>query len=85
MTLHLSLDNDSRVYYTLTCTQCSARFRCFDDACYSFATLRVEAVFAGWDAAARPEQPHYCPRCVRRRNRRNTQTESDRPQQARSS
>ncbi|MGI5240290.1 hypothetical protein [Dactylosporangium sp. CA-139066] len=64
MTLHLNLDHDSRVYFTLTCDRCGLPFVCYDDACYGFSTLRTEAVYAGWDAAARPEQPTYCPSCV---------------------
>ncbi|GAA4260402.1 hypothetical protein [Dactylosporangium darangshiense] len=65
MTLHLNLDHDSRVYFSLTCDRCGLPFACYDDACYEFTSLRDEAVYAGWDAATRPGQPTYCPACVR--------------------
>lgn len=65
MTLHLHLDHDRRVYLTLSCDHCGAPFTCYDDACYSYTSLRNEAVYAGWRAGPRPEQAHHCPRCVR--------------------
>jgi hypothetical protein len=68
MALHLNFDHNSRSYLTVTCDGCSARFLCYDDACYNFTSLRTEAVFAGWDVRPRPEQPDYCPSCVRQRN-----------------
>jgi hypothetical protein len=64
MALHLNLDHQGRVYFALSCDGCGAVFTCYDDGCYSFASLRTEAVFAGWDAGQRPEQTHYCPSCV---------------------
>lgn len=68
MTLHLNLDHDDRVYFALACDGCRNCFASYDDACYSFASLRTEAVFVGWDAGPRPDQPHFCPSCVRSRN-----------------
>jgi hypothetical protein len=65
MALHLNLDHDSRVYFSLSCDSCGAMFNCYDDACYSFASLRMEAVFAGWDAGQRPENAIRCPSCLR--------------------
>jgi hypothetical protein len=67
MTLYLNLDQDRRAYFTLTCDRCAAPFVCYDDACYSLASLCTEAIFAGWDAGPRPEQPHRCPDCARAR------------------
>jgi hypothetical protein len=67
MALHLNLDHDGRVYFTLSCDDCQGVLRIFDDACYSFAALRNTAVFAGWQAGPRPEQPHRCPACLRQR------------------
>ena len=64
MALHLNLDHQDRVYFGLSCDGCGAMFTCYDDGCYSFASLRAEAVFAGWDAGARPEHPHHCPSCL---------------------
>lgn len=55
MALHLNLDRDSRVYLALTCDDCATRFACYDDACYSFSSLRTEAILAGWDVGIRPE------------------------------
>ena len=66
MVLHLNLDRDGRVYYTITCNRCQRPFVCFDDGCYSFASLRLEATLAGWQAGRRPDQPHHCPACVHR-------------------
>jgi hypothetical protein len=66
--LHLKLDRDGRVYFTLTCNGCTAPFVCYDNACYTFASLRLAAVFAGWDAAPRPEQPSFCTSCIRTRD-----------------
>ena len=63
MALHLNLDTGGRVYFTITCDDCHELFACYDDGCYSLQTLRNEAVFAGWDAAARPQRPHRCPDC----------------------
>jgi hypothetical protein len=63
MALHLNLDTGGRVYFTITCDDCHELFACYDEGCYSFQTLRAEAVFAGWDAPTRPERPHYCPGC----------------------
>jgi hypothetical protein len=74
MTLHLNLDHDSHVYFVLTCDHCGLPFICYDDACYDFSSLRAEAVYTGWDAAARPEQPTYCPTCVRTGARRQTKS-----------
>lgn len=64
MALHLNLDHQGRIYYALSCDACGAMFTCYDDGCYSFASLRTEAVFAGWDAGTRPEQTHHCPSCL---------------------
>jgi hypothetical protein len=64
MALHLNLDHQGRVYFALSCDGCGAVFTCYDDGCYSFASLRTEAVFAGWDARQRPEQTHRCPSCL---------------------
>jgi hypothetical protein len=64
MALHLNLDHHARVYFALSCDGCSAVFTCYDDGCYSFASLRTEAVIAGWDAGQRPEQTHRCPSCL---------------------
>src|SRR5438046_10107642 len=64
MALHLNLDHQGRVYFALSCDGCGAMFTCYDDGCYSFASLRTEAVFAGWDAGQRPEQTHRCPSCL---------------------
>jgi hypothetical protein len=64
MALHLNLDHQGRVYFALSCDGCGAVFTCYDDGCYSFASLRTEAVFAGWDAGQRPEQTHRCPSCL---------------------
>jgi hypothetical protein len=75
MALNLNLDQDNRGYFTLTCDGCSARFVCYDDACYTFTSLRLEAVIAGWDAGPRPEEPDYCPSCVR--NRTTTESPQD--------
>jgi hypothetical protein len=66
MALQLNLDHNNRAYYTLTCDRCAAPFVCYDDASYSFTSLRTAATFAGWDIGARPELPHHCPTCVRR-------------------
>jgi len=66
MALHMSLDHDGRVYFMITCDTCQQPLLNFDDACYSYPALRVEAVFAGWEAGDRPEQPHQCPACLRR-------------------
>jgi hypothetical protein len=63
MALDLNLDAGGRVYFTITCDDCHELFACYDDGCYSLQTLRNEAVFAGWDAAARPQRPHRCPDC----------------------
>jgi len=54
MALHMSLDHDGRVYFTITCDTCQQPLLNFDDACYSYPALRVEAVFAGWEAGDRP-------------------------------
>ena len=43
MALHPNLDHDSRIYLTLTCDGCSARFDCYDNACYNVTSLRTEA------------------------------------------
>jgi hypothetical protein len=64
MALHRNLDHQGKVYFALSCDGCGATFTCYDDGCYSFASLRTEAVFVGWDAGQRPEQTHYCPSCV---------------------
>jgi hypothetical protein len=64
MALHVNLDHQGRVYFALSCDGCGAVFTCYDDGCYSFASLRTEAVFAGWDAGQRPEQTHRCPSCL---------------------
>jgi hypothetical protein len=63
MALDLNLDAAGRVYFTITCDDCHELFACYDDGCYSLQTLRNEAVFAGWDATARPQRPHRCPDC----------------------
>ena len=68
MALHLNLDADGRVYFALTCDRCRVPFDSYDDACYSVASLRMAAIFAGWDAGRRPEQPHHCPSCLRTRD-----------------
>jgi hypothetical protein len=65
MALHLNLDRDSRAYFCLTCDGCATRFTCYDDACYSFTSLRTEAVLAGWDVGIRPEHAARCPSCIR--------------------
>jgi hypothetical protein len=62
--VQLRLDRTGRVYFTLTCDACQDVFTCYDDACYSFESLRTEAMFAGWDAPARPEQRYLCPNCL---------------------
>src|SRR5690242_13086737 len=64
MALHLNLDHQGRVYFALSCDGCGAVFTCYDDGCYRFASLRMEAVFAGWDVGQRPEQTHRCPSCL---------------------
>lgn len=64
MALHLNLDHQGRVYFALSCDGCGAMFTCYDDGCYNSASLRTEAVFAGWDAGQHPEQTHYCPSCL---------------------
>jgi hypothetical protein len=64
MALHLNLDHQGRVYYALSCDGCGTMFTCYDDGCYSIASLRTEAVFAGWDAGTRSEHPHRCPSCL---------------------
>jgi hypothetical protein len=64
MALHLNRDHQGRVYFTLSCDGCGAVFTCYDDGCYNVASLRAEAVFAGWDAGQRPEQAHHCPSCL---------------------
>jgi hypothetical protein len=66
MALHLNLDRNDRVYFALTCDECAARFACYDDACYSFPSLRTEAILAGWDVGIRPENAAHCASCVRR-------------------
>jgi len=65
MALHLNLDRDSRVYLSLSCDDCATRFACYDDACYSFPSLRTEAILAGWDVGIRPEHAACCPSCLR--------------------
>jgi len=65
MTLYFNLDQDSRAYFTLICDHCAAPFTCYDDACYNLASLCSAAIFAGWDAEPRPEQPNRCPDCAR--------------------
>jgi hypothetical protein len=50
MALHLHLDHAGRVYFALSCNGCGRAFSCYDDACYSFTSLRSTALFAGWDA-----------------------------------
>jgi hypothetical protein len=64
MALHLNLDHQGRAYFALSCDGCGVTFTCYDDGCYNFASLRAEAVFAGWDAGQRPEQAHHCPSCL---------------------
>lgn len=63
MTLHLHFDHHDRVYFTLTCDRCTARFTCYDDACYSLASLCTAATFAGWHAG--PRLPDRCSNCAR--------------------
>ena len=55
MALHLNLDHQGRVYFALSCDGCGAVFTCYDDGCYRFASLRTEAVFAGWDVVLDPQ------------------------------
>jgi hypothetical protein len=69
MAVHLKPDSTGKVYFIVTCDACRRVFTCYDQACYSFESLRTEAVFAGWDAPARPEQRCFCPDCLNLRSR----------------
>ncbi|GAA1408417.1 hypothetical protein ACFQZ4_45810 [Catellatospora coxensis] len=69
MALHLKRDHRGRQYFAISCDDCGTWFTAFDDGCYRYASLRLEAVLAGWDAPAGPDPAHRCPDCVGDGNR----------------